>query len=106
MNRMKGMELPINMIIIIAIAVLVFVVVAAYFAGAFGGSKDKLAAQAAWNTFCGSERVTGCHNYDNMWPNGLLDVDGTQTSLSTVCTKAKGISGDACRTDCCGRTTP
>jgi hypothetical protein len=102
MNRMKGMELPINMIIIIAIAVLVFVVVAAYFSGAFIGDSKRVAAQASWNAFCGQERVRGCPDWNTV---DNLDVGGVSTAKLTVCSQATGLSstdGPGCKASCCG----
>ena len=54
---MKGLELPINMIIVVAIAVLVLVVVAAFFSGQFLGNTDVIAVNKAFNEGCNSLRT-------------------------------------------------
>ena len=54
---MKGLELPINMIVVVAIAVLVLVVVAAFFAGQLGGGVDTIALENAFSSGCNNLRA-------------------------------------------------
>lgn len=49
---MKGLELPINMIVVVAIAVLVLVVVAAFFAGQIGGGTNSINVENAFTQGC------------------------------------------------------
>jgi hypothetical protein len=55
MNQ-KGMELPVNMIIIIAIAVLVLVVIAAFFANQTGTGFNSIQVENAFSSACGQLR--------------------------------------------------
>ena len=57
MSNSKGMELPINMIVVIAIAVLVLVVVAAFFAGRLGAGTNDIALESAFNNGCTTLRA-------------------------------------------------
>ncbi len=56
MSSQKGLELPINMIVVIAIAVLVLVVVAAFFAGRIGGGGKEILLNQAFNNGCNTLR--------------------------------------------------
>ncbi len=49
--------MPINLIVVIAIAVLVLIVLAAFFSGAFGSSVGSMDRQAALNTACAKLRT-------------------------------------------------
>ena len=63
MKGMKGLELPLNMIVLIIIAVLVLVVVAAFFAGYIGTGQNSIAASAAFSTGCNTLRqVYSCNS--------------------------------------------
>ncbi len=66
MKDKKGLELPINMIVVIAIAVLVLVVVAAFFAGRLGGGSDEIALNAAFNNGCNTLRFAEQCNPSNI----------------------------------------
>lgn len=57
---MKGLSLPINMIVVLAIAVLVLVVVAAFFVSGGGGSIGSINDQSALGQGCGILRQRGC----------------------------------------------
>lgn len=60
----KGLSLPIEMIVIIAIAMLVLVVVAAFFVGGFGGG-NAVTIEAAFQSGCNRLRLENC-NYDGI----------------------------------------
>lgn len=51
---MKGLELPINMIVVVAIAVLVLVVVAAFLTGSFFRDTGTIQLQQAFSSACGT----------------------------------------------------
>lgn len=80
---MKGMELPINMIIIIAIAMLILVVVGAYFSGAFGGTSNAISLENAFSQAC--SQLVSAYNCDTQYM-GTIKVNykpsGSATALS------------------------
>lgn len=50
---MKGIELPINVLVIVALAVIVLLGVIALFSGVFGPGSAGIAMSSAWNQACG-----------------------------------------------------
>ena len=117
MNGKKGLELPINMIVVIAIAVLVLVVVAAFFAGRLGGGSDEIALNAAFNNGCNTLRFAeqcdpariGNVNVRGYTPpgqtpntNGWPFLDG---SADSICAR-KGYTDAAQCARVCGCTSP
>jgi len=60
----KGMELPINTLVVVAIAVIVILAIAAFFMGGFGGSSKDIQNRQAFLNACGSWVQTGCNNDD------------------------------------------
>ena len=56
----KGISLPINMIVILAIAVLVLVVVAAFFVLQVGAGGQTINDQTAWGNGCSTAIARGC----------------------------------------------
>lgn len=61
---MKGLELPINVIVVVALAVLVLVVISAFFLSNFFGGAGTIDEAAAFTTGCGSLRALGCRPAD------------------------------------------
>ncbi len=58
---MKGLELPVNMIIVIAIAVLVLVVVSAFFAGQTSSGINSIQLESAFSSACATwKNAYGC----------------------------------------------
>ena len=49
---MRGLELPINMIVVIAIAVLALTVIAAFFTGSIGKGINTFEVEQAWGKAC------------------------------------------------------
>ena len=104
MKNSKGLELPINMIVVIAIAVLVLVVVAAFFVGRIGGGGDEIALTAAFNTGCNNLRsVHNCVVGDI----GTITVPGYVPSGESISAYPNGYPfGNICQrkgfspTDC------
>src|SRR3989338_4007236 len=103
---MKGLELPINMIVIVAIAVLVLVVVAAFFAGQLSGGINTIGASAAYG--CDSLQVSNIKiiGYN---PYNVPVTAGTQyvgETLLTACQqnfKQSSMDNTACARACgCG----
>ena len=125
----KGISLPINMVVILAVAVLVLVVVAAFFVLQAGGSQQTIRDQDAWATGCSLAISQGCSErafkaYSDSDPSagiliprydpkgddpktgclGSLGTSGcSDNSLNEACKKVHGLSDYlACRTKCCG----
>src|SRR3989338_7459145 len=114
---MKGLELPINMIVVVAIAVLVVVVVAAFFSGWLVGGTSTIGTSAAYATGCNTlKSVYGCdpastntirisgYNPDNVAVTPGTPYDGQ--TLLRACKenfKDNGITEAACARTCgCG----
>ncbi len=105
---MKGLEMPINMIVVVAIAVLVLVVVAAFFAGRLGGGSDEIALTAAFNTGCNTLRsvhncvvasiTSGSIRIPGYAPPGE-QVNPNGYDFSLVCSR-KGYSASDCARVC------
>lgn len=56
----KGMELPINTLVVVAIAVIVILAIAAFFMGGFGGSSKGIQNMQAFKNSCSGWTQTGC----------------------------------------------
>jgi len=56
----KGMELPVNTLVVVAIAVIVILAVAAFFMGGFGGSSKLIQNQQDFKNSCSAWTQTGC----------------------------------------------
>ncbi len=62
--REKGMELPVNTLVIVAIAVIVILAIAAFFLGGFGGSSKDVQNRQAFLNSCSAWTQSGCNNDD------------------------------------------
>ena len=126
----KGISLPINMVVILAIAVLVLVVVAAFFVLQAGGSQRSINDQVAWGNGCATSISRGCNLADFAPTTGLkipnYDPQGnderqqgasvcitnpsddscSDNTLNKACERTQAISGgdttSLCRAKCCG----
>ncbi|TRZ54959.1 hypothetical protein D4Q76_01360 [archaeon] len=88
----KGMELPINTLVVVAIAVIVILAIAAFFMGGFGGSSKDIQNRQAFMNTCSGWVQTGCNNADydssieqsfKVWqPN--VDLDSPPTGQSKI----------------------
>lgn len=58
--KKKGMELPINTLVVVAIAVIVILAIAAFFMGGFGGSSKLIQNQQDFKNSCSAWTQTGC----------------------------------------------
>ena len=101
----KGLELPINMIIILAVAVLVLVLLSAFFLGGASKSTSSISDTTAWGNGCAAAIASGCSaglfsapdkglgmyisGYD---PNG---DDKKGANGATVCNQATLTSSDS-----------
>lgn len=68
----KGMELPINTLVVVAIAVIVILAIAAFFMGGFGGSSKDVQNRQNFLNACSGWSQTGCG--DNDMPSNLEDL--------------------------------
>lgn len=106
---MKGLELPINMIVIIAVAVLILVAVIAFFATQFGNSGDTIAQQNAFNGACNTLKAIY-----NCQPNFVSQITTTYTapgastpmSLLDLCTRLKQTNVPTTCAKFCGCQLP
>ncbi len=104
MKGSKGLELPLNMIVLIIVAVLVLLVIAAYFTGQFASGANTIALQSAFNDGC-----TKWRSVYNCQPNPSFTVKyqapgsaNADTSFIDICT-AKKMTITECAIACgCG----
>ena len=82
----KGIELPVNVLVIVAIAVIVLLGLVALFMGGFGGFAGNVEVTNAWSNACGNV-LSSCgsnHASDSITPVG---VGGVQVNtFGTLCT--------------------
>jgi hypothetical protein len=122
---MRGTSLPINMIIILTIAVIVLLAIASFFMGSFTPTSSTMSDIDAWNRGCGLWQIRGCSlTEDNCMP--IINIigydingDGNPDTLGDACMRLYGVNrpdnkdGSECNTDaanycyekCCGRST-
>jgi len=95
---MKGISMPINLIVIIAIAVLVLIVLAAFFTGAIGPGTTTISRAAALQSACTRLRtVYNCDITTSRWSSIEVpyeksgDPPGAKETLRELC-EAEGIT--------------
>jgi len=112
----KGIELPINILVVVAVAVIVLLGVIALYFGGFMGPAQTMTQEAAKNSACSyvMNKVGGCMTAD---PSGIIfggaggppgfdaDADGdidTTDTLQALCDTYYNAGGDAptCRRVC------
>ncbi|MBI2172832.1 MAG: hypothetical protein HYT73_01310 [Candidatus Aenigmarchaeota archaeon] len=96
----KGMELPINMIVIIALAVLILVIITAFTTSQFGGGVSSISQEAAFAQLCTQYRGGGC---TTGWQNFRTNVQGAGSlTLQTICQNKFGTSSteEICKQNC------
>ncbi len=108
--KMKGIELPVNSVIVIALAIMVLLMIAAFLMGGLGpmSSTD---VETAWSNGC--KVLTSTHQCDSSKVSTIdsgVDVtkDGLSDTLFQVCQKkygetseGAGITENFCRNKCC-----
>ncbi len=62
--REKGMELPVNTLVVVAIAVIVILAIAVFFMGGFGGSSKDMQNRQAFLNSCSGWAQTACGDSD------------------------------------------
>jgi hypothetical protein len=101
---MKGLELPMNMIVVILIAVLVLVVLGAFFAGQTGGGIDSINRQNAFGSACTRFRtIENCANA-NFETSYIKPGDTKKVFFLELCTIMgySASSGDNSCAKACG----
>ena len=102
----KGIELPVNVLVIVAIAIIVLLGLVALFMGGFGGFAGNVETTNAWSSACG-EVLSSCgsdHFSDPITPVGVGGVE--QTTFGGLCvalgrnTGATPASGNTATNGC------
>ena len=96
----KGLEMPINMIIVIAIAVLVLVAIFGFFGGQFFSGSDQISSQKLFADGCAVLRNS--HSCDQAKIN-MITIGGK--SFGSVC-NGNGFSDTAQCAKACGCAVP
>jgi L-asparagine transporter-like permease len=109
---MKGLSLPIEMIVIIAVAMLVLVVISAFFMGGVSGPTNQINIENAFSTGCNSLRAQGCSNIMSsinvpgfkQYGNGLTTttkISEYNVNMDLVCQLKFGLGKEEqCRVAC------
>lgn len=110
--RRKGISLPIEMVIIIAISVIVLLAIIAYFVGNIGTMNKRLGDTEAWNQACAMIKNRGCEtagltqdDIENMkisfwYP--YADEPSYMGSVADACQISAGTRDvTVCVTSCC-----
>jgi hypothetical protein len=88
---MKGLELPVNMIIVIALAVLVLVVIAAFFATQTGSGFNTIALESSFSSACNQLRTAYSCGESGLVGNNIRaqlrpgDSDTKEYTLADLC---------------------
>lgn len=85
---MKGAELPVNMLIIVVLAVIVFIATVAFFMGVWGPSTGGVNVEAVKNTGCNRLVSSGCGSTAITLED--VDDDGTRETLQDICNEYYG----------------
>ena len=98
----KGMEMPVNMLVIIAIAVIILVALIALLTIGIGGGKP-IEIQLAMSTACSKLVNAGCIAVDTgTIQTTIKNADGTYKTLQQLCDSDFGALGNAvaCMREC------
>ena len=103
--RMKGISLPVNAVIIIALAVMVLLMLAAFFGGGVG-QMSSASVESAWSQGCNILKNTYNCDATEVLNIKTTDItgDGVEDSLLVVCRakyKDDTLSEYWCRNKCC-----
>jgi len=100
---MKGVSLPVNTIVVIALAVLVLLAVATWFVIEMGKHSQTIECEDVWNKACIQWKVSNCNQteFENSVKN-WNGIDG-DNSIRKACECARGTSDyETCKKLCCG----
>ncbi|MCD6381636.1 MAG: hypothetical protein J7L43_01495 [Candidatus Aenigmarchaeota archaeon] len=97
---MKGTSLPVNSIVIIALAVIVLVAIAVWFSSEMLHGQKQVNAEQAWVSACNQWKATNCDA--GHFNNTLTGFPGIST-IKEACKAARGSDdADLCKKLCCG----
>ena len=98
--RMRGISLPVNAVIIIALAVMVLLMLAAFF-GAGSSNINKATLDLAWNKCCSTiqtvyhcNTTAGAINLSDINPGYDIDNDGDTENCEEICQIKFGLTAD------------
>ena len=100
----KGMELPINTLVVVAIAVIVILAIAAFFMGGFGGSSKDMQNRQAFMNACSAWTQTGCAGNEPSDVAEKFKLWQPNTELSDVADEKTDFLAGMC--GCFGRGVP
>ena len=93
---MKGLELPVNILVVIAVAVIVLLGVTALYLAGFGPFAATTNVQTAWSSACNAV-VANCAYYDDIYKLGNVSTtaqiygNSTTANLYELC-KYRGLN--------------
>ncbi|MBS3056072.1 MAG: hypothetical protein J4473_01410 [Candidatus Aenigmarchaeota archaeon] len=108
---MKALSLPINAVVVIVIAALVFMAIGAMFLTGSSRSRNLISDNAAFLDGCRMLKISGCYvneadidkSLDEVKIDGYTKPDGSPGSLKDACEKMEYENYD-CMHYCCGNS--
>ncbi len=94
---MKGLSLPINAIVIIAIGIIVLLALTMFFTSQFSNASSSMSKTEEIQRACATWRMTNCD--DNYWNNKNIF---NSKNMSAICTSAGYPNDKALCKDICG----
>ena len=112
-TKSKGISLPVNTVIIIAVAALVLGIIAVFFTSYSSQGTAAISHAVAWSDGCSKAKLRGCLTADFGSPGLVLagynpDGTGGDDNLLTACQNffGKAFADSDCREKCCGAKAP
>jgi hypothetical protein len=112
---LRGVELPINVIIIIVICLIVLLAIVALFFGVWNPGKGTLTLEAAKNNACQMLVSMGCNQYPESISISDFDADKSDSggcsfggssvsgdNLDSLCKCWYNLNSESCKTTLCG----
>ena len=94
----KGMELPINMIVVVLIAVLVLTTIGIFLTSSFGTNANTIQWESLRGSACNTLRYQG--NCANTGLQTSTDTNGAPIKISQVCDHLGSVGDEACKRMC------
>jgi hypothetical protein len=110
---MKGISLPIEMIIVISISVIALLTIVFFFGAGFTKGAASISDTDAWNRACGMIKSRGCHINEDLSsitiPRYMIGENQEGTARD-ACLNSLGygrlyLEDDKCVSACCGTST-
>ena len=93
---MKGIELPVNVLVIVAIAVIVLLGMLTLFMGGFGGFAGTQEQTSAWSKACGNVLGNCAGDHSSQGVTSIKIGTETVTNFGTLCIKlGRNTTADA-----------